>query len=78
MEETKQVLEKGEGNFDVDPSSLIDYEKLAELISDENFLKQFMGLISASNKKEDNEIGENTGSQTDMTPPDLEDILESL
>lgn len=73
-EEKKKVSEREDTNFQIEPSSIIeniDYEKLAELMSDENFLKQFLESMSSSKEGE-------TKSQTEMTPPDLSDILDNI
>ena len=44
MEDKKKESEQQNNDFEIDSSSIIeniDYEKLAELMSDENFLQQF-------------------------------------
>lgn len=78
MEEKKES-EQENNDFEIDSSSIIeniDYEKLAELMSDENFLKQF--LESISSKKEGTKRDDDLSGQAEMSPPDLTGILDNI
>ena len=79
MEEKKKQSEQENNDFEIDSSSIIeniDYEKLAELMSDENFLKQF--LESISSKKEGTKRDDDLSCQAEMSPPDLTGILDNI
>lgn len=80
MEEKKKESEQEDTNFEIESSSIIeniDYEKLAELMSNEKFLKQFLESMSFS-KEEETKVEENLSNQTEMSHPDLTDILDNI
>ena len=81
MEDKKKESEQENNDFEIDSSSIIeniDYEKLAELMSDENFLQQFLESISSSSKKEVTKRDNDSSGQAEMSPPDLTDILDNI
>jgi len=81
MEDKKKESEQENNDFEIDSSSIIeniDYEKLAELMSDENFLQQFLESISSSSKKEGTKRDNDSSGQAEMSPPDLTGILDNI
>lgn len=78
MEKKKTEFEEEKSNFEIDSSTIIeniDYEKLADLMSDEKFLKKFLESMPSSSKEGETK---NISSKAEMNPPDLEDILEHI
>ena len=81
MEDKKKESEQENNDFEIDSSSIIEninYEKLAELMSDENFLQQFLESISSSSKKEGTKRDNDSSGQVEMSPPDLTGILDNI